>query len=192
LGTPADLFAGGKALGEAEKRRAPIEAAINDLLGPYKKKLYDERVAMLPDDVRPIILKPEKQRTAQEQKVADDYFPVLRIDADKYLAIMPEADRKKYQELQRQLGQVGGGGDGGGRRRGAAAVPAFWTVEVDPKKATEKSYILTSGDPERPEKDHEVGPGWPFAPKDIDFRDGRIEAFSDWLTGPDNPLFARV
>ncbi len=35
-------------------------------------------------------------------------------------------------------------------------------------------------------------PGWPFAPAKIDFREGRVEAFSDWLTAPDNPLFARV
>ena len=192
LGTPADLFASGRTIGEAQARRAPVEAAIDELIGPYKKKLYDDRVAMLPEDVRPVILKPEKQRTPAEQKIADDYFPVLRIDADKFLAIMPAADRKKYEELQRQLGRGGGGAGGGGRRRGPGAVPAFWTVEVDPQKATEKSYVLTSGDPERPEKNHEVEPGWPFAPKEIDFRDGRIEAFSDWLTAPDNPLFARV
>ena len=35
-------------------------------------------------------------------------------------------------------------------------------------------------------------PGWPFAPAKIDFREGRIETFSDWLTAPENPLFARV
>ena len=35
-------------------------------------------------------------------------------------------------------------------------------------------------------------PGWPFAPAKIDFRDGRIEAFADWLTAPENPFFARV
>jgi hypothetical protein len=52
--------------------------------------------------------------------------------------------------------------------------------------------VLTSGDPDRPEKDHEVAPSWPFAPAQIDFRDGRVEAFSDWLTTPENPLFARV
>ncbi|HXU76685.1 MAG TPA: DUF1553 domain-containing protein, partial [Methylomirabilota bacterium] len=38
----------------------------------------------------------------------------------------------------------------------------------------------------------EVKPGWPFATAKPDFRDGRIEAFSDWLTAPENPLFARV
>jgi hypothetical protein len=37
-----------------------------------------------------------------------------------------------------------------------------------------------------------VTQGWPFAPAEIDFRDGRVEAFSDWLTAPANPLFARV
>ena len=36
----------------------------------------------------------------------------------------------------------------------------------------------------------EVAPGWPFAPAKIEFREGRIEAFSDWLTAPDNPRFA--
>ena len=193
LATAAERFAGGKSADEAERRRAPLQAALDELVGPYRKKLYDDRVAMLPDDVRPIILKPEKERTAAEQRIADDYFPVLRIDADKFLAIMPYAERKKYDELQRQINRGGGGGDGGGgRRAGRGGIAAFWTVEVDPKKATEKSYVLTSGDPERPEPDQPVEPGWPFAPPRIDFRDGRIEAFSDWLTAPENPLFARV
>jgi hypothetical protein len=185
LGTSAEMFAQGKALDEAAKKRAAIEGPLNDLIAPYKKKLYDERVAMLPADVQPIVLKSEKERSAAEQKIADDYYPILRIDADKFQAIMPAAERKRYQDLQKQLAQVGGG-------KGAAAIPAFWTVEVDRKKETEKSFILTSGDPERPELDHEVSPGWPFAPAKIDFRDGRIETFADWLTAPENPLFARV
>jgi hypothetical protein len=185
LATPAEIFANGKALDEAEKKRATLATPIDELIAPYKQKLYEDRVAMLPAEVRAVIRKPEKQRTPQEQKIADDYFPVLRIDADKILEIMPEAQRKKYRELQRQLNQAGGG------RRGAS-LPTSWTVEVDPQKALEKSYILTSGDPERPEENHEVQPGWPFAPAKIDFRDGRIEAFSDWLTAPENPLFVRV
>jgi Protein of unknown function (DUF1553)/Protein of unknown function (DUF1549) len=184
LATPAEVFAHGKALDEAAKKRAAIEGPLNELTAPYKKKLYEDRVAMLPADVRAVIRKPEKERTAEEQKIADDYYPVLRIDADKLLEVMPAAEREKYHELQRQLIQAGGGRD--------SALPAFWTVEVDPKKALEKSYILTSGDPDRPEKNHDVEPGWAFAPAKIDFRDGRVEAFSDWLTAPENPLFARV
>src|SRR5207253_3121549 len=143
---------------------AAVEGPLNDLIAPYKKKLYDERVAMLSSDVRPIILKSEKERTAEEQKIADDYFPILRIDSDKFLAIMPAAERKRYQDLQSKLTQAGGG-------KGGVAISAFWTVETDRKKELEKTYVLTSGDPERPEKDREVQPGWPFAPAKIDFRE---------------------
>jgi len=188
LAGPAEIMAQSKALDEAQKKRAAIEAPLNALIAPYKKKLYDDRVAMLPADVRAIILKPERERTVPEQKIADDYFPVLRIDSDKLLEVMPPEDAKKYKELQAQLNQA----TGGGRRGGGGSLPAFWTVEVDHSKELEKSYILTSGDPERPEKDKPVEPGWPFMPKSVDFREGRIEAFSDWLTAPENPMFARV
>jgi len=185
LATPAEIFAQGKVLDEAEAKREALEASINTLIEPYRSKLYDDRVAMLPEGVRSVIRKPEKARTAEEQKIADDYFPVLRIDSGKIMEVMPGPDRKTYQDLLGRLNRAGGG------RRGAS-LPAFWTVEVDPKKATETSYVLTSGDPDRPEKNHPVEPGWPFAPAKIDFREGRIEAFSDWLTAPENPLFARV
>src|SRR5262249_44021647 len=150
--------------------------------------LYDERVAMLPAEVQAVVRKPERQRTVEEQKIADDYFPILRIDGDKLTEVMPEEARKKYQELQRALNAHKPEGKG---RRGQG-LPVFYTVEVDRLREQEKSYILTSGDPLRPEKEHEVKPGWPFATAAPDFREGRIEAFVDWLTAPENPLFARV
>ncbi|HYV37137.1 MAG TPA: DUF1549 and DUF1553 domain-containing protein [Gemmataceae bacterium] len=184
LATPAEIVANGKASQESQKKRAAVDEQIEELIAPYRKKLYDERVAMLPGDIRPIILKAEKERTAAEQKIADDYFPVLRIDSGNITQIMTAADKAKQKELQKKLNQIPKGGQ--------RALPVFWTVEVDGGKEQEKTYILTSGDPERPEKNHEVLPGWPFAPAKLEFREGRIEAFSDWLTNPENPLFARV
>jgi hypothetical protein len=189
LATPAEIMAQSKALDEAQKRRTAAQAPLDALVAPYKEKLYEDRVAMLPADVQKIIRKPEKERTVAEQKIADDYFPVLRIDGDKLQEAMPPDVVKKYKELQAQANQAGGGGGRGGRGGG---LPAFWTVEWDRGREAEKSYILTSGDPERPEKDKPVEPGWPFAPAKIDFREGRIETFSDWLTAPENPMFARV
>ena len=184
LATSAEIVAAGRAADEAERKRAAVEEPIEALIAPYREKLREDRIAMLPPEVQPVIRKPEKDRSAAEQKLADDYFPVLRIDTDKILAVMPEADRRTYRDLQAKLPPAGD-------RRGAS-LPAFWTVEVDPKREQEKSYILTSGDPDRPELKHEVTPGWPFAPPIVEFREGRIEAFSDWLTAPENPLFARV
>jgi hypothetical protein len=185
LATPAEIFASSRAQGEAAAARATIEESIERLVGPYKKRLYDERVALLPADVQALIRKPEKARTVAEQKIADDYFPVLRIDPEKIIEVLPATTRTTYEKLQSRLDQTR-------RARRGSALPAFWTVEVDPKKEMQKSYILTSGESDRPEKNHEVQPGWPFAPQPIDFRDGRIEAFTDWLTAPENPLFARV
>src|SRR5207249_306728 len=93
LATTADLIAAGRALEDAENRRAAVEGPLNELIAPYRKKLYDDRVAMLPADVQAVIRKPEKERTAAEQKIADDYYPILRIDSDKIAEVMPAAER---------------------------------------------------------------------------------------------------
>ena len=165
LANPAEIMAQSKALDEAQKRRAAAQAPLDALVAPYKQKLYEDRVAMLPADVQTIIRKPEKERTVAEQKIADDYFPVLRIDDDKIQEIMPPDVLKQYKDLQAKVNQAGGGGG----RRGGGGLPAFWTVEWNRSRELEKSYILTSGDPERPEKDKPVEPGWPFAPAKLGF-----------------------
>lgn len=183
LATPAEVIAAGRAADELQRKRAPVEAMIEALLAPHRERLREDRITMLPLDVQVVIRKPEKARSAAEQKVADDYFPILRIDTGKILEVMPKDERKQVKELQAKLPA----GEGRG-----AALPAFWTVAVDPKKELDKSYILTSGDVDRPELDQEVQPGWPFAPADVEFREGRVEAFADWLTAPENPMFARV
>ncbi len=183
LATTAEINAHGKAMDEYEAKRAVLQAPIDALTAPYQKKLYDERVAMTPPDVQKVIRKAEKDRTPAEQKIADDYYPVLRIDAGPLKESMPPDVAAKYTELTKKLNQ---------EARRPEDLPAFWTVEVDGKRETEKSYILTSGDVERPEKNHEVQPGWAFAPEQIDFKNGRIDAFAEWLTAPENPLFARV
>lgn len=188
LASPQELMVHGRALEEFEAKRAAVETPLNELIAPYKAKLYEDRVAMLPADVQAIIRKRENLRTPQEQKVADDYFPVLRIDPDKIEEVMTPEHLTRYRALRKSLNEI----TDAGRRSLVKDLPAFWTVEADSGLAKEKSYVLTSGDPERPEKDKEVQPGWPFAPAEIDFREGRVEAFSDWLTKPENPLFARV
>jgi hypothetical protein len=185
LAAPADLFARGRAVAAAEEQRRALERRVDALAGPYRRRLYEERVALLPPDVQAVVRKPAAERTAAEQRAADDYFPVLRIDPEKVAAALPAGQREAFRELQRRLAEAAAGPPG-------PELPAFWTVEVDPLRAAQKSYVLTSGDPARPELHHAVEPGWPFAPLRIDFRDGRVEAFADWLTAPTNPLFARV
>jgi hypothetical protein len=182
LAGPAEVAAHGQALESYHERKRAIDDAIEKLTGVSRQKLYDERVAMLPADVRAIVGKPEGKRTAAEQKIADDYFPVLRIDPPKIKAILSTAEAKRYQQLL----------DEDTALQRPAELPAHWIVEEDSARLREKSYILTSGDPSRPEKEKPVEPGFPFQPEGTDLREGRREAFVNWLTAPENPLFARV
>ncbi len=182
LATPTEIFENGQKLDEFKKKNAPINEAIEKLIGGYRTKLYDERVAQLTPETQAIIRKPEKDRTPAEQKIFDDYYPVLRIDPSKIKLVMTKEEVAAYDALlkqQKQLGRV-------------AALPSYWTVEENPELLKEKHYVLTTGDPNRPEKDNPVEPGFPFQPAGIDFREGRREAFVDWLTEAKNPLFARV
>lgn len=182
LATPSEIFANGQKLDEFKKKSAPIAEAIEKLTGSYRTRLYNERVALLTPDVQAIIRKSDKDRTPAEQKVADDYFPVIRIDPDKIKEAMPKEEVVEYNALLKQQGTI----------QRVPALPSYWTVEEDSALLKEKSYILTTGDPKKPEMDHPVEPGFPFQPPNMDFRDGRREAFVDWLTAPANPLFARV
>lgn len=188
LASAADLVASGRAQAETDRKRQPIEKELKELIEPFRSRLYEERILMLPTEVQAVIRKAEKDRSVEEQKVADDYFPVLRIDGEKITPILPPEVRAKQQELQKKLDALGQDRPS----RSAPAVPVFYSVEVDHAREAEKSFILTSGDPTRPEKSHEVQPGWPFADSKYDFREGRVEAFADWLTSRENPLFARV
>ena len=182
LATPQELYANGEALEEFRRTKQPIDEAVEKLAGPYRQKLFEERVAVLPPDVRAIIQKPERKRTIAEQKIADDYSPVLRIDPPKIKEIMPKAEIAQYNLLLKKQSAL----------RGPASLPSHWIVEEDSARLKAPTYILTSGDPTKPEKDKPVEPGFPFKPTDSDFRDGRREGFVDWLTAKDNPLFARV
>jgi len=182
LATPAEIFANGQKVDEFKKKSAPVNAAIEALTGPYQTRLYNERVALLTPEVQATIRKPERDRTPEEQKIADDYYPVLRIDPDKIKEVMSKEEVVKYNALLKQQQGI----------ERAPALAFYWTVEEDRELLKQKSYVLTTGDPKKPEKENPVAPGFPFQPADMDFRDGRREAFVEWLTAPANPLFARV
>jgi Protein of unknown function (DUF1549)/Protein of unknown function (DUF1553) len=182
LATPVEIFANGRELDEYKRKSAPVNAAIEALTGAYQTRLYDERVALLTPEVQATIRKPERERTPAEQKIFDDYYPVLRIDSDKIKEVMSKEEVAKYNALLKEEQAIAR----------PPALASYWTVEEDSGRLKEKSYVLTTGDPTKPEKDHPVEPGFPFQPANIDFRDGRREAFVEWLTAPANPLFARV
>ena len=182
LATPEQVFELGRKMEDYEAQLKRVVDAMRAFIEPHHTRLYEERLSAFPPEVQAAIRKPERQRTGAEQKIYDDYYPILRIDPVKIKAVMKPEEIRRYDEYLRQLAAL----------KRPEEAPVFWTVAEDAKRAAETRYVLLTGDPARPKKNQPVPPGFPFAPKDLDFRHGNRETFVDWLTAPENPLFARV
>ena len=182
LATAIEVFAQGRAVQQHQAQLGALVGKMRRFIAPYHDRLYEERLSILPADVQAAIRKPEKERTAREQKIADDYYPVLRIDPPKIKEVMPAEEEKQYEDYLKEIKEL----------KAPEPLPVFWTVEEDAKRSSETNYVLTTGDPTRPSLSQPVQPGFPFAQTKPEFRDGRRETFVDWLTAPENPLFARV
>ncbi len=171
-----------RAYTEYEKQKAVAEKQLDDLIAPYKAKLFEHLMTTLTPEVQAVFRKPEKQRTAAEQKIADDYHVVFKVMSSGLKEFMPPDLLKQYQTLQKAVDAI----------KPPTPLPEFWAVEEDSARLKEPSYILTNGEPTQPETDKPVQPGFPFEPAGTEFRDGRRETFAEWLVAPENPLFARV
>jgi Protein of unknown function (DUF1553)/Protein of unknown function (DUF1549) len=182
LASEQDTVQYDKAYSEYERKKAAAQKQIDELITPYKAKLFEHLMETLTPDVQAVFRKPEKQRNAAEQKIADDYHVVFKVTGAGLKPFMPADAFKQYTDLQKSLDAI----------RPPANLPEFWTVEEDSARLKEPSYILTSGEPTQPQKDKPVDAGFPFQPQSIEFRDGRRETFTEWLVAPENPLFARV
>ncbi|MBL9140185.1 MAG: DUF1553 domain-containing protein [Verrucomicrobiales bacterium] len=182
LATPEQVFEQGRRVEEFERRLALAVSEMKAFIRPHFDRLYEERVSILPADVQVAIRKLETQRSAAEQKIYDDYYPVLRIDPPKIKELMKPEEIKIYDAHLKKVADL----------KPPEPLPTFFTVVEDAKRAAETNYVLTTGDPARPRKNHPVTSGFPFAPKDYDFRHGRREGLVDWMTSADNALFARV
>jgi Protein of unknown function (DUF1553)/Protein of unknown function (DUF1549) len=182
LATEMDTVNYDKAYSEYEEKKAAAEKQLEDFIAPYKAKLFEHLMTTLTPDVQAVFRKPEKQRNAAEQKIADDYHVVFKVMSSGLKEFMPPDLLKQYTVLQKAVDAV----------RPPTPLPEFWAVEEDSERLKEPSYILTNGEPTQPEKDKQVQPGFPFEPAGLEFRDGRRETFAEWLVAPENPLFARV
>ena len=137
LATPAEIFENGEKLDEYKRKIAPVNAAIEALAGPYQTRLFNDRVALLTPEVQATVRKSERDRTPEEQKVFDDYYPVLRIDPAKIKEVMSKDEAARYDALLKEQQAI----------KKPGALPSYWTVEEDPDLLKQKNYILTTGDP---------------------------------------------
>lgn len=181
LATAAEVMAMPGLLAKWEAGQKAIQAQMDEITKPYYQRLFEDRLTHLPLEVATIYRKPEAERTSAEKKIAKDYEPVVSLDPRKYRDVMTKEETARYEGIRKGLTEL---------RRDPPALPAFWTVRAGTERAGFKSHIYVAGDPEK--RGEDVTPGFPFAPKDLVYKGDRREAFLNWLTAPDNPLFARV
>jgi len=178
------------ALAHYERRKAELEKPLNQFLKPFQEKLQGERVRELPANVQEAVRTPEEKRTPEQKKLADDYAPILRIDPPKYKEVMTPEQIRVYEGLRAPLEILARPTD----------LENFWTIREDEELAKKKSFVLDTGDPERPKE--EVGRMFHIADTGFDvppgpcagkrFTTGGRQQFVEWMLHPKNPLFARV
>ena len=78
LATPDEIVKSGKAIDAAQQKRAaaeaPLKAELDAVAGPTLARLQEERVQMLPADVRAAYRNRKSSARCAEQKSVDDYF----------------------------------------------------------------------------------------------------------------------
>src|ERR1043165_4448590 len=121
LATSEQIFAHGRKVQDYESRLDLLVTAMRKFIEPYHRRLYEERLLALPKEAQLAIRKPEKERTAGEQKIYDDYYPILRIDPPKIKAVMKPEEIKQYDEYLKQINAL----------KPPDPLPVFWTVTED-------------------------------------------------------------
>jgi hypothetical protein len=172
------------------RRKKELEKPLDEFLAPFKEKLQGERIRTFPTPVQEALNTPEDKRTPEQKKLADDYAPIIRIDPPKYKEAMTPEQIRIYDGLRAPLL--------------ALAEPAepenFWTVREDEQLAKQKSFILDTGEPDRPKDEvgrmfHIGKDGFEVPPTPCEakhFTTGARQRFVEWMIRPQNPLFARV
>ncbi|MEW5977355.1 MAG: PSD1 and planctomycete cytochrome C domain-containing protein [Acidobacteriota bacterium] len=178
------------AMAHYQQRKTELEKPLNEFLEPFREKLQADRIKDLPPVVQEAVRTPEERRTEEQKKLADDYAPILRIDPPKYREIMTPDQIRTYEGLRAPLEAL----------TKPADLETFWSVREDEELAAKKSFVLDTGDPDRPKEEvnpmfHIGGEGFdvqrsPCAAKS--FTTGGRQQFVDWMLDRKNPLPARV
>ena len=173
-----------------EQQTAAVRARIAALLDPQKQRIAADYFEKYPPEIQAMILKPAAQRSPYESQMwakANPYLQTPDADAAKQL---PAAQKKEYDSLKAELAKFddikpadppeGMGLADLGRNAPATHVLAVGVYNA-PREEVQPGFLTLL--------DHT--PARITAPQGLE-SSGRRTALAHWLTGPDNPLTARV
>ena len=182
---------------ELDREIEALEAALKEKAAPLKKRLVEERLAELPedlhDDLRKMLATPPEERNEFQKQLAEKFGKRLELVGNHLEAVLRKMDReykRAEEETKRRVALLKA------RKHPEPKVRALWD-----RGEPAPMYVLRRGDPMSPGP--RVGPSIPAVlvngkapfvviPPPGAKKTGRRLALARWLTQPDHPLTARV
>jgi hypothetical protein len=180
-----------------EAKAAPLRQQLAALEEPYRKRIGEQKHAMLMTSERAVMAIPADKRTAEQKRLVKGLETSLRVtweDVAAAVAANP-ADHARREELKRSIDRI---------EKALPRPPAHAMALLDRKTTAPETFVLRRGDYRN--KGPKVSPRPPgillasqahvaFRPESItpgEKTTGRRSALALWLARPDNPLVARV
>ncbi|MCW5978850.1 MAG: DUF1553 domain-containing protein [Bryobacteraceae bacterium] len=171
--------------------KKPLEQARKEIDAPHRQRIFEEKVAQLPDYLQLAWRTPKDKRTEGQQLNAEQIEKTLVVKEQEILASMSEAERERRAEINRELEALDA--------RMPAPYPTARAIGEEDREPL-PSYFLHRGAPDM--KGSLMAPGiltvawngeyeFPAAPPDAR-SSFRRRGFAEWVASPENPLTARV
>jgi len=180
------------ALKEFSATMSPLQDALTELEGPYRRKLLEAKLSALPEDVREAHLLPKDKRSAGQQEVVDKTARQVSISPTDILNAMNAADKSRCRDLQGQIKKV---------LSKKPTMPVAMGIH-EAKGPLTKTFLLGRG--ELSNAGEELQPGFlvvlsadhkPVPARvtaSVESSSGRRSALANWIARDANPLTGRV
>ncbi len=197
IAAPGEVEAFEAARKAADAKLAPLKARQAAIEAPYRQALKAQKQATLTPAERALLAIPAKDRTPAQRRMAEGLNSSLAVKWEEVAEAVahdpgPFAER---EAIKRQVDAI---------EKGLPRPPAHAQALVDQAAEAPETFILRRGRPDAPGPRVEPHPPTallggrtaeafpPDAIRPTAKTTGRRLALARWLTGPENPLTARV
>ncbi len=171
------------ALATWNEKTAAIRAEMDALVEPIRKKEMKAAADRFPLDIQAIFAKPEAERTTGEQQLFELAYRQVTLEYDRAHEKLSADNKKKYQELQKQLAE----------HQALKPNPPVAMIATDLRPVAATTVIPGTREPQPIEPAFLTVLGdAPLSIAPTSKTTGRRLALANWLARTDHPLTSRV
>lgn len=185
LATADEKKAHATQVSELEAQIKPLRAAVEAIDAPHRKLIQEAKKAKLEAVYRDALAVEPKKRSKEQQQLAKDAEPLIKVTWDEIVAALSPEERAKREALRAKQHEL--------QAKLPAPTAAAWCVADDGKPPP--THVLRRGEVKK--KGAVVEPNYPRVLVSRDapaVREKRLTRtdLANWIMQPDNPLTARV